>query len=69
MTKRDLGVIVITDKEKADEDKSGKERIMATVNFVYYLNSKQYGTLHSKEKKRGLIFVRSCRVRKREITV
>ena len=41
---------------------------MATVNFVYYLNSEQYETLHSKEKKQSLILVRSCKVRKRRIT-
>lgn len=38
MTKRDIGDIVSTDKNKADENKSRKERIMTTVNFVYYLN-------------------------------
>ncbi len=42
---------------------------MTTVNFVYYLNSEHYETLHSKEKKQGLILVRSCKVRKRKITV
>jgi len=58
-----------TDKNKADENKSRKERIMTKVNFVYYLNSEQYETLHSKDKKQGLILVRSCKVRKRKITV
>lgn len=52
MTKRDIGDIVSTDKNKADENKSRKERIMTTVNFVYYLNSEHYETLHSKEKSR-----------------
>ncbi len=60
MTKRDIDDIVSTDKNKADENKSRKERIMTTVNFVYYLNSEHYETLHSKEKKQGLILVRSC---------
>lgn len=69
MTKRDIGDIVSTDKNKADENKSRKERIMTTVNFVYYLNSEHYETLHSKEKKQGLVLVRSCKVRKRKITV
>ena len=69
MTKRDIGDIVSTDKYKADENKSRKERIMTTVNFVYCLNSEHYETLHSKEKKQGLILVRSCKVRKRKITV
>ena len=68
MTKCDIGDIVSTDK-KVDENKSRKERIMSTVNFVYYLNSEHYETLHSKEKKQGLILVRSCKVRKRRITV
>ena len=66
MTKQITDVIVIVDKKvNRHNDKSRKEKIMATVNFVYYLNSEHYETLHSKEKKQSLILVRSCKVRKR----
>ena len=59
MTNRLIGDIVITVKTKGT-DKSGRETIMATVNFaangfatapvVYYLHSEHYEALFSKEK-------------------
>ena len=78
MTNRLIGDIVITVKTKGT-DKSGKETIMATVNFaangfattsvVYYLHSEHYEALFSKEKEQSLVKMRSCKVRKRRKTV
>ena len=78
MTNRLIGDIVVTVKTKGT-DKSGKETIMATVNFaangfatapvVYYLHSEHYEALFSKEKEQSLVKIRSCKVRKRRKTV
>ena len=78
MTNRLIGDIVVTVKTKGT-DKSGKETIMATVNFaangfattpvVYYLHSEHYEALFSKEKEQSLVRMRSCKVRKRRKTV
>ena len=67
------GDIVVTVNKKRT-DKSGKETIMATVNFattpvVYYLHSEHYEALFSKEKEQSLVKMRSCKVRKRRKTV
>ncbi len=77
MTNRLIGDIVITVKTKGT-DKSGKETIMATVNFaangfattlvVYYLHSEHYEALFSKEKEQSLVKMRSCKIRKRRKT-
>ena len=78
MTNRLIGDIVITEITNGT-DKSGKETIMATVNFaangfattpvVYYLHSEHYEALFSKEKEQSLVKMRSCKVRKRRKTV
>ena len=70
-------IVVIVNKKRTD--KSGKETIMATVNFaangfattpvVYYLHSEHYEALFSKEKEQSLVKMRSCKVRKRRKTV
>ena len=67
------GDIVVTVNKKRT-DKSGKETIMATVNFAancfaYYLHSEHYEALFSKEKEQSLVRMRSCKVRKRRKTV
>ena len=79
MTKREIGVIVVTVRKQSGPDGFRKEKIMATVNFaansfattlvVYYLHSEHYGTLFSKEKEQGLVRMRSCKIRKRRKTV
>ena len=78
MTNRLIGDIVVTVKTNGT-DKSGKETIMATVNFaangfatapvVYYLHSEHYEALFSKEKEQSLVKMRSCKIRKRRKTV
>ncbi len=73
MTNGLIGDIVVTVNKKRT-DKSGKETIMATVNFAangfaYYLHSEHYEALFSKEKEQSLVKVRSCKVRKRRKTV
>ena len=67
------GDIVVTVNKKRT-DKSGKETIMATVNFAakafaYYLHSEHYEALSSKEKEQSLVKMHSCKVRKRRKTV
>ena len=73
MTNGLIGDIVVTVNKKRT-DKSGKETIMATVNFAtnafaYYLHSEHYEALFSKEKEQSLVKMRSCKVRKRRKTV
>ncbi|NBH29099.1 hypothetical protein D3Z60_26215 [Lachnospiraceae bacterium] len=73
MTNGLIGDIVVTVNKKRT-DKSGKETIMATVNFAangfaYYLHSEHYEALFSKEKEQSLVRMRSCKVRKRRKTV
>ncbi len=84
MTKRKIGVIVVTVRKESGLNESRKEMIMATVNFaangfatnsfattlvVYYLHSEHYETLFSKEKEQSLVKMRSCKIRKRRKTV
>ena len=84
MTKRKIGVIVVTVRKQSGPDESRKEKIMATVNFaangfvansfattlvVYYLHSEHYEALFSKEKEQSLVKMRSCKIRKRRKTV
>ena len=84
MTKREIGVIVVTVRKQSGPDESRKEKIMATVNFattlvittivaatavVYYLHSEHYKALFSKEKEQSLVKMRSCKIRKRRKTV
>ena len=74
MTKRKIGVIVVTVRKRSGPDESRKEKIMATVNFatalaVYYLHSEHYEALFSKEKEQSLVKMRSCKIRKRRKTV
>ncbi len=70
MTKRKICAIVVTDRKQSRLDESGKEKIMATVNFasngfIYYQHSEYYETLLNKEKEQSLVKVRSCKIRKR----
>ena len=68
MTKRKIGVIVVTVRKRSGPDESRKEKIMATVNFaansfattsvVYYLHSEHYEALFSKEKEQSLVKMR-----------
>ena len=68
-------------RKQSGPDESGKEKIMATVNFAangfvansfaangfaYYLHSEHYEALFSKEKKQGLVKMRSCKIGKGE---
>ena len=79
MTNRRIGVIVVTVRKRSGPDESRKEKIMTTVNFaangfattlvVYYLHSKHYEALFSKEKEQSLVKMRSCKIRKRRKTV
>ena len=74
MTKRKIGVIVVTVRKQSGPDESRKEMIMATVNFAandfaYYLHSEHYEALFSKEKEQSLVNMRSCKIRKRRKTV
>ncbi|MDE7445302.1 MAG: hypothetical protein K2N15_06320 [Lachnospiraceae bacterium] len=84
MTKRKIGVIVVTVRKQSGPDESRKEKIMATVNFAandfvansfaangfaYYLHSEHYEALFSKEKEQSLVKMRSCKIRKRRKTV
>ena len=74
MTKRKIGVIVVTVRKQSGPNESGKEKIMATVNFAangfaYYLHSEHYEALFSKEKEQSLVKMRSCKIRKRRKTV
>ena len=74
MTKREIGVIVVTVRKQSGPDESRKEKIMVTVNFaatsvVYYLHSEHYEALFSKEKEQSLVKMRSCKIRKRRKTV
>ena len=74
MTKRKIGVIVVTVRKRSGPDDSRKEKIMATVNFAansfaYYLHSEHYEALFSKEKEQSLVKMRSCKIRKRRKTV
>ena len=74
MTKREIGVIVVTVRKQSGSDESRKEKIMATVNFAangfaYYLYSEHYEALFSKEKEQSLVKMRSCKIRKRRKTV
>ena len=79
MTKRKIGVIVVTVKKQSGPDESRKEKIMATVNFAangfaangfaYYLHNEHYEALFSKEKEQSLVKMRSCKIRKRRKTV
>ena len=84
MTKREIGVIVVTVRKQSGPDESRKEKIMATVNFAandfvansfaangfaYYLHSEHYEALFSKEKEQSLVKMRSCKIRKRRKTV
>ena len=81
MTKRKIGVIVVTVRKQSGPDESRKEKIMATVNFAangfvansfaangfaYYLHSEHYEALFSKEKEQSLVKMRSCKIRKGE---
>ncbi len=73
MTNGLIGDIVVTVNKKRT-DTSGKETIMATVNFAtnafaYYLHSEHYEALFSKEKEQSLVKMRPCKVRKRRKTV
>ncbi|MCI9560121.1 MAG: hypothetical protein HFG52_12990 [Lachnospiraceae bacterium] len=66
MTNGLIGDIVVTVNKKRT-DTSGKETIMATVNFAtnafaYYLHSEHYEALFSKEKEQSLVKMRSCKV-------
>lgn len=79
MTNRKIGVIVIIVRKQSGPCESGKEKIMATVNFAangfvansfaYYLHSEHYEALFSKEKEQSLVKMRSCKIRKRRKTV
>ena len=79
MTKRKIGVIVVTVRKRSGPDESRKEKIMATVNFaansfattsvVYYLHSEHYEALFSKEKEQSLVKMRSCKIRERRKAV
>jgi hypothetical protein len=71
MTKQRIGVIIVTVRKQSEPDESRKEKIMATVNFAangfaYYLHSEHYEALFSKEKKQGLVKMRSCKIGKGE---
>lgn len=71
MTKQRIGVIIVTVRKQSGPDESRKEKIMATVNFAangfaYYLHSEHYEALFSKEKKQGLVKMRSCKIGKGE---
>ena len=76
MTKQKIGVIMVTVRKQSGSDESRKEKIMATVNFAangfaangfaYYLHSEHYEALFSKEKKQGLVKMRSCKIGKGE---
>ena len=70
---------MVTVRKQSGPDESRKEKIMATVKFattlvvttlvVYYLHSKHYETLFSKEKEQSLVKIRSCEIRKRRKAV
>ena len=74
MTKREIGVIVISAIKQSGPDEFRKEIIMATVNFAangfaYYLHSEYDEALFSIEKEQSLVKMRSCKIRKRRKTV
>lgn len=56
-------------KEKADRKCPERKRIMKTVNFAYYLKSERYSKALFIEEEQSLDFMRSYKVRKKQMTV